>query len=104
MSVKREFNFLAGFFFFYQTNTKKNKEGNKEKKKVVLRPKKIKADEEFWSQKDKIMESALKAKFTQNKLAKQVLKATHNAKLVLYLGRGSGKQVWEHLMRIRKDI
>jgi len=25
MSVKHEFNFLAGGFFFYQTNTKKNK-------------------------------------------------------------------------------
>ena len=90
----------SGFY----TSTKKDKKGNKKRKKVILRPKNIKADEEFWPKKDEIMESALKAKFTQNELAKQVLKATHNAKLVHYLGRGSGTQVWTHLMRIRKDI
>ena len=52
----------------------------------------------------KKMEEALRAKFTQGELPKKVLKATGNAKLSHYLGRGKGNEVWEHLMRVRKEI
>ena len=74
------------------------------KKKIRLRPKEITADEDFWPQKNEKMEEALRAKFTQGELPKKVLKATGNAKLSHYLGRGKGNEVWEHLMRVRKEI
>ena len=74
------------------------------KKKIRLRPKEITADKDFWDQKHEKMEEALRAKFTQGDISKKVLKATGNAKLSHYLGRGKGSEIWKHLMRIRKEI
>ena len=75
-----------------------------ESKRTRLRPKTVTADDSFWGQKNEIMESALRAKFTQNDLPRIVLEETKNAKLTHYLGRGKGTETWDHLMKIRKDI
>jgi predicted NAD-dependent protein-ADP-ribosyltransferase YbiA (DUF1768 family) len=61
-------------------------------------------DADFWENKNVIMENALRAKFTQSEKARNVLKETKNAKLVHYLGRGKGIEVWDNLMKIRKQI
>ena len=68
-----------------------------------LRKKGITADEDFWDRKDEAMETALREKFTQNKLPRDILKATQNAKLV-HFRRGLEPEVWNHLMKIRKEI
>jgi predicted NAD-dependent protein-ADP-ribosyltransferase YbiA (DUF1768 family) len=73
-------------------------------KKTRLRPKGIAVDADFWENKNVIMENALRAKFTQSEKARNVLKETKNAKLVHYLGRGKGIEVWDNLMKIRKQI
>ena len=73
-------------------------------KRTRLRPSNIHADETFWDKKESEMEKALQAKFTQKEKPREVLKNTKDAKLVHYLGRGSGLEVWNHLMRIRKNI
>ena len=75
-----------------------------EKKTTRLRPTTIIADADFWNNKNDIMETALRAKFTQTELPRTVLKETQDAKLNHYLGRGKGTETWNHLMKIRKDI
>jgi len=75
-----------------------------ESKRTRLRPTTVTADDPFWAQKNEIMKDALLAKFTQNKLPRDVLQKTLDAKLTHYLGRGQGTETWDHLMQIRKDI
>ena len=70
----------------------------------IVRDKNIKMDEEF-IENDRFdtMKRAMKAKFTQNKDLKELLKATKNAKLQHYI-RGSQPEVFMDLMEVRKEI
>jgi len=82
--------------------SKTNKDGGKNK--VVLREPSIKMDEDFFKIRHKEeMETAWKAKFTQDKEAKDVLLKTMDAKLQHFI-RGKNPEVWSGLMRIRKEL
>ena len=86
------------------TTHKKGADGKKHTEKIILRGENIKADSDFWDRKKEAMATALGAKFMRAGLPKDVLIKTLDAKLVHYLGRGQGNEVWDHLMKIRKEI
>jgi len=86
------------------TTHKKDADGKKRTEKIILRNENIKADSDFWDRKKEAMESALRAKFMSDGVPKDVLLKTLDAKLMHYLGRGQGTELWEHLMKIRKEI
>ena len=86
------------------TTRKKDATGKMKTEKKILRGTDIVADSDFWDRKNEAMEEALRAKFTKDGLPKQILKDTLDAKLVHYLGRGHGTEIWEHLMKIREEI
>ena len=70
----------------------------------IVRDKNIKMDESFIeNNRFSTMKRAMKAKFTQNKDLKELLKATKNAKLQHYI-RGSQPEVFMDLMEVRKEI
>ena len=86
------------------TTHKKGADGKKHTEKIILRGQNIKADSDFWDRKKEAMATALRAKFMSEGLPKDVLIKTLDAKLLHYLGRGQGTEVWDHLMKIRKEI
>jgi predicted NAD-dependent protein-ADP-ribosyltransferase YbiA (DUF1768 family) len=72
---------------------------------AIIRPSNISVDPDFFShgRGEREMESAIYAKFSQNKGLKDMLMATRNAKLVLYL-RGTPPKVFHNLMRVRHKL
>ena len=86
------------------TIRKKGEDGKKRTEKIILRGENIKADADFWDRKEAAMETALRSKFIKEGLPKDVLIKTLDAKLSHYLGRGQGTEIWNHLMKIRKEI
>jgi predicted NAD-dependent protein-ADP-ribosyltransferase YbiA (DUF1768 family) len=73
-------------------------------KGVLLRPKEVQADSDFFGKRHKQeMYDAQYAKFTQNEDLKQLLLATKNAKLTHH-SRGSDPILFEELMLIRDKI
>ena len=86
------------------TIRKKGEDGKKRTEKIILRGENIKADADFWDRKEAAMETALRSKFIKEGLPKDVLIKTLDAKLSHYLGRGQGTDIWNHLMKIRKEI
>jgi predicted NAD-dependent protein-ADP-ribosyltransferase YbiA (DUF1768 family) len=69
----------------------------------LLRSKTIKMDEDFDSRKDKELNDAQNAKFTQNQALHDMLLATHRAKLVHYI-RGKEGVVFDNLMVLRQKF
>jgi len=71
----------------------------------IIRPSSITIDPDFFShgRGERVMEEALFAKFSQNRVLKDILLATRNAKLVQYL-RGSPPIVFHNLMRVRHKL
>ena len=79
-------------------------DGKKVKEKVILRDPSIKIDEDFFKGRHKKeMEAAWGAKFTQDKLAKDILLKTEDARLQHFV-RGKKPEVWYGMMRIRKAL
>ena len=73
-------------------------------KGVLIRPKEVKIDEEFYGPRaEKEMNQAQMAKFSQNPDLKQLLLATQNAKLAHHL-RGKAPELFEGLMMIREKF
>ena len=72
---------------------------------VILRPKSIVIDPDFYGQKRNLVERelAVRSKFAQNEDLKQLLLATKNAKLIHFV-RGDGYETDEILMNIRKTL
>jgi len=69
-----------------------------------IRPKEIKVESKFFTEKASgVMDKALHAKFTQNEEAKKVLKATKDAKLVVY-AKGSPAETFTILMKVRNSL
>ena len=69
-----------------------------------IRPKEIKIKSNFFTEKaTDVMEKALRAKFTQNEEANKVLKATKDAKLVVY-AKGIPAEPFIILMKVRKNV
>ena len=69
-----------------------------------IRPKEIKVESKFFTEKASgVMDKALHAKFTQNEEAKKVLKATKDAKLVVY-AKGSPAETFTILMKVRNTL
>ena len=86
------------------TKKVKKSDGSRVTEKIILRPKGITVDEDFFTHRQKqTMKKALNAKFTKLTLPKKVLKSTQNATLLHYV-RGKQPEVWEHLMSIRQQI
>lgn len=79
------------------------KKGTKET--VILRPKSIVIDPDFYSQKRNMVERelAVRSKFSQNEDLKQLLLATKQAKLIHFV-RGDGYETDETLMNVRKEL
>ena len=79
------------------------KKGTKET--VILRPKSIVIDPDFYGQKRNLVERelAVRSKFAQNEDLKQLLLATKNAKLIHFI-RGDGYETDDILMNIRKEL
>ena len=83
----------------------------KKREKLILRPKEITIDKDFFpmNRNKEEMEKALRAKFTQDPLSKEVLLATYGenggmpAKLQHFI-RGRPAEVWYILMKIRKEL
>lgn len=81
------------------------------KKKVLVRPKNVTIDPDFFKKTQGMkyvrgemeMESAMRAKFTQNADLKKLLLATKNAKLE-HITRGKPAIVFNDLMRVRREI
>ena len=73
-------------------------------KGILIRPKEVKIDEEFYGPRsEKEMSAAQYAKFSQNPDLKQLLLATQNAKLQHHV-RGKEPEVFEGLMVIRDKL
>jgi len=71
---------------------------------ILIRPKHIKVDEDFFEGRDKEeMERAMYAKFSQNEDLKKVLLDTKMAKLTHY-SRGNPPVIFYDLMRVRKQL
>jgi predicted NAD-dependent protein-ADP-ribosyltransferase YbiA (DUF1768 family) len=72
---------------------------------AVIRPSRITIDPDFFNhgRSEREMESAMFAKFSQNKGLKDLLLATRNAKLVHYQ-RGARPEVYQNLMRVRHKL
>ena len=72
---------------------------------VILRPKSIIIDPDFYGQKRNLAERelAVRSKFAQNEDMKQLLLATKNAKLIHFV-RGDGYETDKILMDIRKEL
>ena len=70
-----------------------------------IRPTRITIDPDFFNhgRSEREMESAMFAKFSQNKGLKDLLLATRNAKLVHYQ-RGARPEVYQNLMRVRHKL
>ena len=70
-----------------------------------IRPSRITIDPDFFNhgRSEREMESAMFAKFSQNKGLKDLLLATRNAKLVHYQ-RGARPEVYQNLMRVRHKL
>jgi predicted NAD-dependent protein-ADP-ribosyltransferase YbiA (DUF1768 family) len=80
------------------------KDGKNVKEKFILRVPTIVIDDDFFKGRNKKeMEAAWEAKFTQNKLAKDVLLKTEDAKLQHFVS-GKKPEVWFGLMRLRKKL
>jgi hypothetical protein len=80
------------------------KDGKNVKEKFILRVPTIEIDDDFFKGRNKKeMEAAWEAKFTQNKLAKDVLLKTEDAKLQHFVS-GKKPEVWFGLMRLRKNL
>ena len=78
--------------------------GNGKYQGTVIRDKKIKIDDDFFSGRDKKeMEDAIFAKFSQNEDLKKVLLATKRAKLTHFV-RGNPPVVFNELMRVRQRL
>jgi len=78
--------------------------GNGKYQGTVIRDKKIKIDDDFFSGRDKKeMEDAMFAKFSQNEDLKKVLLATKRAKLTHFV-RGNPPVVFNELMRVRQRL
>lgn len=79
------------------------KKGTKET--MILRPKNIVIDPDFYGQKRNLIERelAVRSKFAQNEDLKQLLLATKNAKLIHFI-RGDGYETDDILMNIRKEL
>lgn len=81
------------------------------KKKVLVRPKNVTIDPDFFKKTQGMkyvrgemeMESAMRAKFTQNADLKKLLLATKNAKLE-HITRGKPAIVFNDLMRVRREM
>ena len=75
------------------------------KEQVILRPKSIIIDPDFYGQKRNLIERELgvRTKFAQNEDMKQLLLATKNAKLIHFV-RGDGYETDKILMDIRKEL
>ena len=73
--------------------------------RAVVRPPNISIDPDFFNhgRSEREMESAMFAKFSQNKNLKDMLLATRNAKLVHYQ-RGARPEVYQQLMRVRHKL
>jgi predicted NAD-dependent protein-ADP-ribosyltransferase YbiA (DUF1768 family) len=83
-----------------------SKSGKKQegKEKELLRPIQVTIDPDFYgSRHKKEMYTAQYAKFTQNEDLKNLLLATHDAKLLHYM-RGSPPEVYDDLMLVREKI
>jgi len=81
------------------------------KKKVLVRPKNVTIDPDFFEKSQGMkykrgemeMESAMRAKFTQNADLKELLLATKKAKLE-HITRGKPAIVFNDLMRVRREL
>ena len=75
------------------------------KEPVIVRPKSIIIDADFYGQKRNLVERELgvRSKFAQNEDLKQLLLSTKNAKLIHFV-RGDGYETDEILMKIRKEL
>jgi predicted NAD-dependent protein-ADP-ribosyltransferase YbiA (DUF1768 family) len=75
------------------------------KEPVIVRPKSIIIDSDFYGQKRNLVERELgvRSKFSQNEDLKQLLLSTKNAKLIHFV-RGDGYETDEILMKIRKEL
>jgi predicted NAD-dependent protein-ADP-ribosyltransferase YbiA (DUF1768 family) len=73
--------------------------------RAAVRPPNISIDPDFFNhgRSEREMESAMFAKFSQNKNLKDMLLATRNAKLVHYQ-RGARPEVYQQLMRVRHKL
>ena len=83
---------------------KYSKKVGEKRKQFVLRPRNIKADSDFFPNAAKHMKTVLEAKFKPSGLPHDVLKATGDAHLVHFRGRGGGTEDWNHLMEIRATL
>ena len=83
---------------------KYSKKVDGKRKQFILRPKNIMADSDFFPKAEKHMKTVLEAKFIPAGLPRDVLKATEDAKLVHFRGRGGGTETWNHLMEIRAAL
>lgn len=74
-------------------------------KKIQIRPKNIESDFDFFEagNPEKVMENAMRAKFTQNEDLKQLLIETKDAKLN-HFERGSPPVTFFNLMRVRSEL
>ena len=73
-------------------------------KKVLIRPKEVQIDPDFYGVKsDKEHSQAQYSKFTQNPDLREILMATHSAKLVHYK-RAKEPELMESLMIIRDKL
>ena len=74
-------------------------------KKIVIRPKEVVADFDFFEGKnaDQVMERAMRAKFSQDEASKRTLLETKDAKLN-HFSRGSPPVTFYNLMKVRKEL
>ena len=69
----------------------------------TIRDKKYTIDPSYESKRNELLEKALNKKFIENKEYKDLLKKTHNAKLLEYK-RAMRPRVMDELMKLRKNL